>query len=251
VTDETPPLTHERILKAAANALWPLLQTRRWTPHTVKRAISPTGNPRNNTHPTGGNPNYSSPTIEVLSHEPYLRAIATRDQTHLGYGLAIEITRAHALDALSVCSHAELAEYDEALTFANRQPYLWDGVEQAWRRNYRMSTRHPAHSTRSSPSRAPPPSNLSRRSRRRNFTTTANRSNWLRCSAHCATVALDKVRRNAVTSGKFEKQTPPPPWRGFLCGVRVALTGAHTAGPLVRSQPPHPLNPPHPARRPP
>lgn len=137
MTDETPPLTQERILKAAANALWPLLQTRRWTPHTIKRAISPTGNPRNNTHPTGGNPNTSSPTIEVLSHEPYLRAIATRDQTHLGYGLAIEITRAHALDALRVCSHAELAEYDEALTFANRQPYLWDGVEQAWRRNYR------------------------------------------------------------------------------------------------------------------
>ena len=108
MTDDT------QLLRAVSNALWPLLQRRRWEPHKVKRSISPTGAPRGHSYNHGSIPG-PEPTVEIISSDPYLYAIATSEDTRLKMGLAIHLTRADCYAALARIDHACAADYEEAL----------------------------------------------------------------------------------------------------------------------------------------
>lgn len=99
---------------AVANALWPKLRKRRWEPYKFKEAISPIGNPRGYGYNTGSIPG-PEPTVEVLINDPYIEATATSNETRLGYGIVIELTRANAHRALANLPAAHQAEYEEAL----------------------------------------------------------------------------------------------------------------------------------------
>lgn len=120
MTDDT------QLLRAVANVMWPYLQRRRWTPHKVKRSISPTGAPRGHSYNRGSIPG-PEPTIEIISSEPYLSAIATSEDTRLSVSLAISLTRADCYAALARVSHAAAAEYEEALDDRKIEaPYHFD-----------------------------------------------------------------------------------------------------------------------------
>lgn len=116
--------TLTQLHRAAANAMWPILQTRKWRDHTRKRAISPTGNPRSHTSNTSTIPG-PTPTIELLEQAPYQRALATSDETHLTLGIAIELTYADHCLALARIPHAAAADYEDALDGSTRVPFLW------------------------------------------------------------------------------------------------------------------------------
>lgn len=103
-----------QLLRCVSNVLWPKLRKRRWEAYTESRAISPTGNPRGHNYAPGQIPG-PEPTIEVLINDPYIAAIATAEETRLGYGLAIELTRANAHNALSALPVSHQADYEEAL----------------------------------------------------------------------------------------------------------------------------------------
>lgn len=128
-------------LRAACNALWPLLRKRHWETAKKTRAISPTGNPRGHNYAPGQIPG-PEPTIEVIDHIRYLEATAHSTETRLGYGIAIELTRVDAERALSLMPAAAAAEYDEALH--NRElrfqhPFTWE--TDRYRRNRALPRR--------------------------------------------------------------------------------------------------------------
>ena len=103
-----------QILRAAANALWPKLRKRRWEPYKATHTIHPTGNPRGHSYNSGTIPG-PEPTLDVILNDPYIEATATSDDTRLGIGLAIELTRANAYAALSALPVSHQADYEEAL----------------------------------------------------------------------------------------------------------------------------------------
>lgn len=128
-------------LRAACNALWPALRKRHWRSAKQSRAISPTGNPRGHNYAPGQIPG-PEPTIEILEHTYYLRAIADTTETRLGHGIGIHLDRVAANRALSACTPAQAAEYDEALDQHDLKfqvPFVWKG--DRYRRNDKLTRR--------------------------------------------------------------------------------------------------------------
>lgn len=126
--DTPPPHDQQLLLRACANALWPLLRKRYWRPRKITRSISPTGNPRGHHYSTGHIPT-PEPTLDVLLNDPYIEAITTADETRLGYGLAISLTRADANTALARAPAAVAAAYEEALDMRIlkfQRPFTWE-----------------------------------------------------------------------------------------------------------------------------
>lgn len=130
------------IRRAVSNALWPALRKRRWQDAKKTRAIHPTGAPRSYTYNGAARIQGPEPTIEVLDHIYYLEATAHSSETRLGYGIAIELTRVAAHQALAQVSAAAAAEYDEALddrTLRFQHPFIWKGDH--YRRNDKLTRR--------------------------------------------------------------------------------------------------------------
>ncbi len=109
------PETNLQLLRACSNALWPKLRKRRWEPYKATHTIHPTGNPRGHHYAPPGTIPGPEPTLDVILNDPYIEATATSDDTRLGYGLAIELTRANAYRALSNLPASHQADYEAAL----------------------------------------------------------------------------------------------------------------------------------------
>lgn len=125
-----------QLTRAVANALWRYLRKRHWKPATTARSLSPTGAPRSHHYSGGGHIPGPEPTIEILDYDPYLRVIATADETRLGHGLAIHLTRRNTDRALSALLPEQIADYEEALNNPQlkiQKPFTWKG--DRYRRN--------------------------------------------------------------------------------------------------------------------
>lgn len=104
--------------RAAANALWPRLRRRAWTPHKHKTTYHPTGNPRSSTYPQPHFPQ-QLPNSEVIASHPYMLAYVWPEDWPARIALRVELLKAEHDRVVSTLEPEHQAEYEAALDTSN------------------------------------------------------------------------------------------------------------------------------------
>lgn len=104
--------------RAAANALWPRLRRRAWTPHKHKTTYHPTGNPRSSTYPQPHFPQ-QLPNSEVIASHPYMLAYVWPEDWPARIALRVELLEEDHDRVISSLAPEAQAEYEAARDTSN------------------------------------------------------------------------------------------------------------------------------------